>query len=126
MDQNNIINIWQQNVNKSPTSQHNLISCGKLLDLDINIIVLQEPAINVFNQLITTRNWIMVYPSTHISNLGNTHSTIPICADMSTDTWNQIDFPSGDVTIIQLTGMWGKLNILNIYNNSKSNITVTC
>ncbi|KAH9956038.1 hypothetical protein BC827DRAFT_1077721, partial [Russula dissimulans] len=90
----------------------------------INIIALQEPAINVFNQSITTRNWITVYPSTHISNPGNTRSTILICADMSTDTWNQIDFPSGDVTIIQLTGMWGKLNILNIYNDSKSNITV--
>ncbi|KAH9960699.1 hypothetical protein BC827DRAFT_1080371, partial [Russula dissimulans] len=82
---------------------------------DINIIALQEPAINTFNQSIATRSWIMVYPSTHNSNLGNTCSTILIHADLSIDTWNQLDFPSGDVTVIQLMGAWGKLNIFNIY-----------
>jgi hypothetical protein len=70
------------------------------------------------------RSWIMVYPSTHNSNLGNTCSTILIHADLSIDTWNQLDFPSGDVTVIQLTGAWGKLNIFNIYNDGKSNLTV--
>ena len=43
---------------------------------------------------------------------------------LCTDNWSQIDFPSGDVTVIQLTGIWGKLTIFNIYNNCEHNDTI--
>lgn len=36
----------------------------------------------------------------------------------------QLDFPSGDVTVIQLTGIWGKLTIFNIYNDGNHNDTI--
>jgi Endonuclease-reverse transcriptase len=125
MASNDIIKIWQQNINKSPSCQHDLISSGKLSELDIDIVALQEPAVNAFNQTIATRNWVTVYPTTHSSDLGKTRSIILIRAELSTDTWNQVDFPSGDVTVVQLTGTWGKLNIFNIYNEGKSNATIS-
>jgi ribonuclease HI/exonuclease III len=123
MDSNDKIKIWQQNINKSPACQHDLISSGKLSELGIDIIALQEPAVNMFNQTIATRNWITVYPTTHNSDPGKTRSITLIRAELSTDSWNQIDFPSGDVTVVQLIGTWGKLNIFNIYNEGKSNTT---
>ena len=39
---------------------------------------------------------------------------------MSTESWNQLDFPSSDVTVVQATGLWGKVTIFNIYNDGKS------
>ena len=39
--------IWQQNVNKSPACQHDIISNNLLLRKGINFIALQEPAISV-------------------------------------------------------------------------------
>ena len=42
---------------------------------------------------------------------------------ISLDTWKQIDFLSGDVVVIQTHGEWGKLMLVNIYNNCVSNET---
>ena len=77
---NNIhpFNIWQQNVNKSPACQHDLISSGKLVEEDINIVALQEPAINYFNKTIASRDWIVIYPTTHAENPAKTRSIILI------------------------------------------------
>jgi Endonuclease-reverse transcriptase len=43
---------------------------------------------------------------------------------VSTDTWNQINFPSSDITVIQLNGNWGKLTLFNIYNKGNNNKTI--
>ena len=117
--------IWQQNVNKSPTCQHNLLSNNHLVKMDINIIALQEPAINAFNNSIASRDWIPIYPATHGNTPNETRSIILIRASISTDTWNQLDFPSGDVTVIQIKGNWGKLTLFNIYNDGNHNNTIT-
>ncbi len=119
------INIWQQNVNKSPACQHDLISSGKLLEAEINVVALQKLAVNYFDKTIASRDWIVLYPTTHMENPTKTRSIILIQAVFCTDNWLQIDFPSGDVTAVQLTGAWGKLTIFNIYNDCKHNRTIT-
>ncbi len=119
------INIWQQNINKSPTCQHNLISSGKLLEAEINIVTLQEPAINYFDKTIVSRDWIVLYPTTHTENPAKTRSIILLQAAFCTDNWLQIDFPLGNVTVVQLIGAWGKLTIFNIYNDREHNRTLT-
>ncbi len=70
------INIWQQNVNKSPACQHDLISSSKLLEVEINIVTLQELVINYFNKSIVSRDWIVLYPTTHKDNPAKTRSII--------------------------------------------------
>jgi hypothetical protein len=119
------LNIWQQNVNKSPTCQHNLISSGKLIEAEISLTALQEPAINFLGKTIASRDWIAIYPTTHAENPAKSRSIILLRATICTDNWLQINFPSGDVTAIQLTGPWGKLNIFNIYNDCDHNKTIT-
>jgi hypothetical protein len=43
---------------------------------------------------------------------------------ISIGQWNQLEFPSGDVMIVQFSGGWGKLTIFNIYNKGISNNTI--
>jgi len=121
---NNKITIWQQNVNKSPSCQHNLLSNKSLIDAKINIITRQEPAINSFHNTITAKDWTPIYPSTHGNNPDKTRAVTMIHSSIKTDTWNQLDFQSRDVTVVQLKGNWGKLTIFNIYNEGNSNDTV--
>jgi len=40
------------------------------------------------------------------------------------DSWQQLDLPSGDVMVIQIKGNWGMLIIFNIYNNRQLNSTI--
>jgi exonuclease III len=124
MQVKNNLTIWQQNVNKSPTCQHDLVSSNELTSLNIDILALQEPAINSFNNTVASRDWVTVYPTTHKEAPGKTRSVLMIWASISMDTWHQLDFPSGDVTVIQMAGNWGKLTILNIYNDGNNNATI--
>ena len=120
------LTIWQQNINKSPSGQHNLISNNQLTTLGTGIIAIQEPAINSFNLTIASRDWTPVYPSTHGNNneANRTRAITFIRANISTDLWTQIDFPSSDVTVVQFNGTWGKITIFNIYNEGKNNDTI--
>ena len=117
--------IWQQNVNKSPACQHTLLSNNILVKHDVGIIALQEPAINPFNQSIASKDWITVYPSTHNAHPDKIRTLMLISTAFSTDAWEQIEFPSGDVIVICLKGAWGKLTLFNIYNDCASNATIS-
>ncbi|KAH9988496.1 hypothetical protein BJV77DRAFT_949499 [Russula vinacea] len=112
-----ILKIWQQNVNKSWTCQHDLISSGRLAYEGIDIVALREPKINKFGGAVTAREWTVVYPSTHALDPTKTHSIILIRADIITDNWLQIDINSGDITVVWLRGRWGEIDIYNTYIN---------
>jgi hypothetical protein len=116
--------IWQQNINKSPACQHTLLSNNILVKHDISIVALQEPVINGFNNSIASKDWITVYPTTHCAHLGKTRALTLIRSSINTDTWENIDFPSGDVVITVLKGNWGKLILFNIYNDGNNNNTI--
>ena len=110
-----ILKIWQQNVNKSRTCQHDLISSGRLAYEGVDIVALQEPKINELRGTVTAREWTVVYPSTHTSDPAKTRSIILIRADIITDNWSQIDINSGDITAVRLRGRWGEIDIYNAY-----------
>ena len=119
------ISIWQQNVNKLPTCQHDLLSSNKLTHKNIDIVTLQEPSINAFNLSIASRDWIPIYPSIHTKNPEKTRVLMLMHSHLSMDNWCQLDFPSGDVTVVQLTGDCGTLTIFNIYNEGNNNDMVS-
>jgi len=120
----NKISIWQQNINKSPACQHDLLSSNKLTSMNIDVIALQEPAIINASRSIAAREWISVYPTLHLNNPEKTRSLLLIQAQISTDSWNQLDFLSSDVTVVQFTSEWGKLTLFNIYNKGEGNNTI--
>ena len=111
----NTLKIWQQNVNKSRVCQHDILSSGKLAREGIDIVALQEPAINHFATMVTTNDWTVLYPSTHMQDPSKTRSVILIRSNISTDSWSQIDINSGDISAILIQGTWGKLAIYNAY-----------
>ena len=119
------ITIWQQNVNRSPTCQHDLISSAALARRGIDIVALQEPAISKFGTSIASRDWVPIYPTTHSSNPHKSRSLLLIRNNILTEQWKQIDYPSEDVTIIQLNGSWGDLTLFNIYNDCEKNDTIS-
>jgi hypothetical protein len=115
----NRIVIWQQNIIKLPTCQHNIISSDILTTEGINIIAIQEPHINHLNLTIALKDWIAIYPSLHRTMPEKTRAITLICSTISTDSWCQLDFPSNDITVIQIKGMQGKITTFNIYIGDK-------
>jgi len=82
------LSIWQQNINKSPSCQHNIISNKHLIMKDISIIALQEPTLSRGRLMIASRDWITIYPLNHANNLLKTRSITLIRANISTESWN--------------------------------------
>ena len=116
--------IWQQNVNKSRICQHNLISNNELVRKGINIIALQEPAIDANGYTLASKDWTTIYPTLHGKTDKGTRAVMFIRASLESDSWRQLDFPSNDVTVIQITGEWGKLTIVNVYNDCHNDETI--
>ncbi|KAG2051751.1 DNase I-like protein [Suillus hirtellus] len=94
------LRIWQQNLNTSSDAQHCILSRPSAAR-DWDIIAIQEPTIDTKGNTRATPDWHVVYPM-HRYTQAN---------------WRQLPFPSADVVIIQFTGPFGKLTILNIYND---------
>ena len=120
----NTLTIWQQNVNKSSICQHDLISSARLVKSGIDIVALQEPVINAFGVTVAARDWIPVYPTAHSTQPHRTRSLFLLRSNMLTDRWKQIEFPSSDITVIQLSGTRGTTMIFNIYNDCDKNDTI--
>src|SRR5579863_1068743 len=121
LDTTNKLTIWQQNVNKSPSCQHNLLSNSHLTNAGINIIALQEPAMNAFNRSIASKDWIPVYPSTHATAPDKSRLLLLISMAINTDNWEQLNVPSGDITAAIVRGLNGSLIIYNMYNDGNNN-----
>jgi hypothetical protein len=66
----------------------------------------------------------VIYPLTHAKDPFKTRSVILIHANTLTNNWSQIDIDSGDITIVKISGAWGKLTIFNIYNNCDHDNTI--
>ena len=115
------LTIWQQNMNKLPNCQHTLVSNNILTKHEIDIVVLQELAVNRFNQSIASKDWVLVYLSTHCAHPKKTCTLMLVSVNISTDNWEQMDFPSEDITIVVIKGMWGRITIINIYNDGNNN-----
>lgn len=124
MDQLKYTTIWQQDVNKSHTSQHNLISNNYLVRKGISIIALQELSIDNDSFTLALKDWVPVYPTHHRKPNINTRAVTLVRASLDPDRWEQIDFPSSDMVVIQTCGVWGKLTLINVYNDCNSNETI--
>ncbi|KAG2070303.1 hypothetical protein BDR04DRAFT_1019257, partial [Suillus decipiens] len=108
--------IWQQNLNTSLVVQHSLLNSPIAQDWDI--VALQEPHINSLKNSILSPYFHAVYPTTHFSKPDLTsHAITLVSKSFDTNSWQQIMFPSLDVMVIQLQGLFGQCTIFNIYNN---------
>ena len=101
-----------------------MISSRKLIDKGIDIAALQEPSINFLGKTVAPRDWIPIYPTTHEKDQNKTRTITLMNSKLPTESWEQIDFPSGDVVVVKITGEWGQIVIFNIYNDCQHNRTI--
>ena len=116
--------IWQQNVNKSPSCQHDLLGNNQLIRSGISIIALQEPAVNFTNRSIASKDWYPIYPTTHPLSPDKTRSLLLINASINLDNWEQISVPSGDITAVVIRGTESDLLLYNVYNDGENDTSL--
>jgi len=113
------LRIWQQNLNKSLTSQLHLINTAHPNDWDV--LILQEPWIGHTGTR-SSPYWRVIYPNTHYSdNAKTTHSLIFINTNIPTNSYTQIQFHNADVTGVCITHDTQKFYVINVYNDCNHN-----
>ena len=124
MDQLKYTMIWQQNVNKSCISQHNLISSNYLVSKQVSTLALQELTIDNDGYTLTSREWVAIYPTLHWKPNTSTRVVTLIRVSLNPDMWERVNFLSTDIVVIQLHGEWGKVTIVNVYNDCNNDDTI--
>lgn len=114
------LRIMQINLNKSPNLHHKLINGN--LHTDWDIILIQEPHMNYYKHIKTTKGFRQVYPNNKVRNKKTIHSGIWMNKMISTNLWHALEIEdSADVTAVQLKGKYSQITIFNIYNNCGNN-----
>jgi hypothetical protein len=114
--------IWQQNLNKSHTTQHSLLHNQSASSWDI--YVLQEPCITNTYSTISSPKFYTIYPSTHLlTPRSPSHAVTLISTNINSNSWQQLPFLSSDVVVVQFHSSWGCCTIINIYNDCISHET---
>ncbi|KAI0313984.1 hypothetical protein OF83DRAFT_1031594, partial [Amylostereum chailletii] len=85
----------------------------------------QEQWIDKFGNPRCPSNWRPIYPTPHYKDPRKDRSIIFINNAIKTDTYEQIEFPSSDVTVVRFKGPFGQLTLFNIYNDCSHSNTVT-
>ncbi|KAG1791260.1 uncharacterized protein HD556DRAFT_1241061, partial [Suillus plorans] len=81
-----------------------------------DIILIQEPHINFLRNTSANHHWHVIYPTQHYTHLRQrTRAITLISTRLDTNLWKQIPLPSSDITLLQLSGPYGKCTIFNIY-----------
>jgi hypothetical protein len=92
----------------------------------LDIILIQEPVINIVNLTMANPRWSVIYPSTHNKDCTNrTHSVILVNKTLSKDSWCTIPVNSPDITTMEINKTSGQICVYNIYNDITHDKTLT-
>jgi len=109
------LRIWQQNTHKLKYAQQYILNTAKPEDWDV--IAIQEPYLDKFNNARGSRYWHILYPSNHLlDNTSHTHSILMINSNIATDAYTQLAILNTDITTVLFNREFGHLSIFNIYN----------
>ena len=108
--------IWQQNVAKSSTAQHDVLAKADPKSWDI--IALQEPYLDHLGLTRANSHWTVIYPSNkNQENQNRTRSIILINTNIDSTQIQQINIQSSNITAIQISTPSRSLLLINIYND---------
>ena len=117
------LRIWQQNVAKSSTAQHNLI--GRADPLEWDIIAIQEPYLDHLHLTRASIYWNVIYPSNRgLDSQTCTHSIILVNTNIHSKQVSQIGIQSSNVTAVQICTNSCSVILINVYNNNKHSHTI--
>jgi hypothetical protein len=63
------------------------------------------------------KDWISIYPTMHKKDPKKIHVIILMSKKLPLESWEQLEFNLGDITVIKIMGVWGQLVLFNIYND---------
>ena len=116
------LQIWQQNLNRSLTSQLHLLNLAHPNNWDI--LILQEPWMGQLGTR-SSPHWRALYPNTFfIDNSNKPHSLILINTNIPTNAYEQIHFNSPNVTGLHITQGTSKILLINVYNDCNHNNSI--
>ena len=116
------LRIWQQNINKSLTSQLHLLNTARPAEWDV--LILQEPWIGHLGTR-SSHHWRVLYPNTYfIDNTKKSRSLIMVNTNIPTNSYEQLLIDSPDATGLKITQGTNKVYIINVYNDCKHNETI--
>jgi hypothetical protein len=117
------LKIWQQNLNMSHSAQLSLLNRHDCTSWDI--LTLREPYTNPLNNTTVNHHYHVVYPTIRYTDSSKRIRAVTLISNLlNTNTWTQIPFPSPDVVITQLRGLYGRCTLINIYNDGNSDHTI--
>ena len=108
------INIIQQNLNKSLVATNAFLHHYPPQIADI--ICIQEPHIDHLGNTCANAGWTVVYPSTHLKNPSETHSTLLISRKIHPGAWTPVETNHPDVTAARISTQLGEILLFNVYN----------
>jgi hypothetical protein len=112
--------IWQQNVAKSSTAQHNLLARADPKEWDI--IALQEPYLDHLHLTRANPHWNVIYPSNkNLNNQPHSCSIIFLNTNIHSEQTSQISINSSNITAVSIVTNSRPLIIINMYNDNNNN-----
>jgi hypothetical protein len=111
------LRILQINLNKSAKAHLELYN--KVLRKDWDFVLVQEPYVTAMGNIRTPTGYIPVIPvDRYKDGASTTRAVIWVSSDLGTNSWKILNVPgTNDITVIQLAGIYGRLTIINIYND---------
>src|SRR6266481_4386627 len=118
------LRLWQQNLNQSDKAHFDLIN--SLVHNDWDLLLLQEPYIDMFGNTKVNSKWHTIYPSSHLTDNATNRSVILVNVALDSNSWAQLPFEgSNNVTVLQFSLPPGCLTIFNIYNDCTHSDTLS-
>ena len=110
------IRIMQCNLNKSERAHLDIIN--ERVSQKYDIMLIQEPYTTKFNAIRAPANFRPVYPRNRKDAEAQVRSAIWVNRHLETKNWKILDIQDTcDITAIQLSGEYGKVTIINVYND---------
>jgi hypothetical protein len=112
--------IWQQNMVKSSTAQHDLLAKADPKEWDI--IALQEPYLNHLHLTHANPHRNIIYPSNkNLNNQPHSCSIILLNTNIHPKQTSQISINSSNITAVLIVTNSHPLIIINMYNDNNNN-----
>ncbi|EEB90474.1 hypothetical protein MPER_11316, partial [Moniliophthora perniciosa FA553] len=116
-------------MHKSKSAAFDLINETRNNSLTENydIICIQEPWQDSYGNVKRGARWELLHPTSRpaLPEAIKTRSVILVNKSLASDSWQQVDIPNtNDVTAVRLSGEYGSLLVVNVYNDINHNHTI--
>lgn len=115
--------IWQQNLNKSDSVQHDMLS--KILTSACNVIAIQEPYLDHMRLMCSTSHWRVHYLTVQDPDTsGRARSVLLVSKLLSTNAWSPVSILHPDVTAITIATPHASIHLFNLYVDGDSDTAI--